>query len=118
MRFQTRQRLQVQMKSQGLYSLDPFSIFSFLSAFKLASDTNGVVERAVLWRLHFFMKCTAVAALNAGVALQFKSHNCQNEGAVKSNWRAVRYLLETYWTDNVITETDAHMTPFTQPSNN
>lgn len=41
-------RLQFQVKSQILESLDPILIISFLSFFKLACDTNEVREGAAL----------------------------------------------------------------------
>lgn len=43
-------------------------------------------------------------------------HKLQKEGTVTSYCEAVEYLLGTYAMDDVLTETDAGMMGFTQPS--
>lgn len=108
-------RLQVQMKTNIFDSFDPISIISFLSAFKLACDTNGVHEGAAMWLLHFFMKKPAAAALNSRISLPSKSHRRHKEGTLTTYCEVVNYLLETYATDDVIAETDAEILRFTQP---
>lgn len=105
------------MKHQVFDSFDPIFIISFLSAFKLAHDTNGVHKGTALWPCHFFIRRSAADALKIGVALRSKSHKHQKEGTVTSYCKAVNCLLETYGTKRVIAETDADMGHFTQPSN-
>lgn len=55
------------MKTNNFSSSDQISIILFLSAFKLAFDTNGIHEGAAIWQLPFFMKSRM---------LQFKLLNC------------------------------------------
>lgn len=59
---------------------DTNSILSFLSAYKLESDKNGVHESAGLWLLYFSVNFPAAAALNASMAFKLKSHKRQKYG--------------------------------------
>lgn len=67
------------MKFQTFDSLDPISILSFLSDFKLVCDTNALHEGANLWMLPFFMKHPAAAAQTERIALKLKLHKRRNE---------------------------------------
>lgn len=58
----------------------------------------------------FFMMRTAIAALTARIETRYELHDHQKEGTVTSYFGGVNYLLETYATDYVITETDAYNT--------
>lgn len=109
-------RLQVQIKSQIFDSVDLFSTITFLSAFRLAWDTNRVHEEAFLGLLQLFMKHRTDAALNDRIAMRSKSHKHQKEGTITFYCKAVNYLLDTCVTDDVIAETYAKMMHFTQPS--
>lgn len=82
-------RLLVQMKSQIFGSLELISSISFISALKLTSDKNGVHEVPALWFLHFLMKCSTGAAVNAYMALRYKLHWRQKEDTITSYREAV-----------------------------
>lgn len=104
------------MKLQIFDLSDHISIIIFLSGSNLGCDANGVHEGAAFWLLYFFMEHLAVAALSACIAIRSKLHKRQEGGLVTSSCEVVNYLLETYSTDDVIAETDAHMMHLTQPS--
>lgn len=67
----------------------------------------------LFWLFYVFMKRHAAAALNACLALRSKGHRRQKEGTVMTYFEAVKYLLEMYATDDLITKTDSDMTRFT-----
>lgn len=60
------------------------------------------------------MKCLTAATVNAQIELQSKLHKHQRVGTVTSYSEAVNYLLDTYATDDVVSETDAKIMRFTQ----
>lgn len=45
----SEKRLQTQTRSHRFDAFDHIFVISFLSAIKLACDTNGIHERAVMW---------------------------------------------------------------------
>lgn len=63
------------------------------------------------------MKRPAVAALNTRITLRAKSRRRWKEDTVTSYCEAVTFLLETFATDGVVTETDDVIERFTPPSN-
>lgn len=90
----------------------PISTLRFLSAFELLFDTNGVHVNAAFWHLHVSIRPLAAAALKSHIALKPKLHTCQKDtGALYCE--VYNYLLKTYQTDEIVTETDADMTLFT-----
>lgn len=91
--------------------------FSLLSAFKMACDTNRVVEGAALWILHFFKKRPSASALNAHITLKMNLYKRQKRITGTSNFEAINYLFVTYASKDVIAKTDADMMPLTQSSN-
>lgn len=93
----------------------PYLDYQSSLKFKLACDTNGVPEGALL-SLLFFMKWSAAIAFNACIATQSKSHWRPNEEAVISYFGDVIYFLETVATSDLILETDADMIQSTGPS--
>lgn len=56
-------RLEAHLKSLNFDGFDPISI-SFLPAFQIACDTNGIHEGAAMWLFHFFVRNMASAALS------------------------------------------------------
>lgn len=94
---------------------DTISIMAFLSSLKLAFDTNGIQKGADMWILHF-MKKQAVTILDSRIALRFKS-SCkrQRERTLTLYCKMVNNSLETYATDDIISETDHKIMRFTQP---
>lgn len=73
--------LQVQMRSQILDFFDRISILSFLFAFKLAFDLNGVHKGAVIWLLNGFKNCFAAVTLSTRTVL--KSKQCKPRKAAQ-----------------------------------
>lgn len=99
-----------------LIPFDPIRTLSFLAAFKLACDTNGVHKRAVSWMIYLFFKRPTVTPATARIALKKSWHKCQKEGTVTSYCKAVNYLLKTYSKDDMVAETDPDIMQFAHQS--
>lgn len=110
------ERLQTQIESYMLDSLDPTFVIRFLSAFKLACGKRSVEERVELWLLHIFMRCPTASALNARIELRSKWHSRQKEGTVMKYCETVNFLVETYATVDIFGETRRYYA-FTELSN-
>lgn len=80
-----------------------------LSTFKLASDTNRILERAAPRLLPFFMPKPPADALNPRVALFSKTHEHRKERMLSSYSAEINYSLGTYVTDDVIAKMDAEV---------
>lgn len=63
------------------------------------------------------MKRSSSTTLNASSASKCKSPKGEEQGTVRSFYGPIKYLLNTYATDDMIAEGDACKTPFTQPLN-
>lgn len=110
-------RLQTQIQSRTLDEVDPISVISFLSAFKMARDTNEIQESAAKAAVHFFMEGSSAAALNARLRLEPTSSSSTpktKEGMLSSYSEVIKVLLQTYATDDFISETDAALMQYNQ----
>lgn len=105
------------MKSQSFKSFDLISNLSFLLAYKVDFDTNGLHVGVALWLLHLFRKRPAAAALNECIALNARSHRRQKEGTITWYCDAVINLVEIYARDNIIVVADADTMQFSPQSN-
>lgn len=91
-----KRRLQTQMRSD-IFAFDLVSVISFLSAFGVASDTNGIPEGAVMWLFHLFMKDSSATAFGAGLCSKptFSLNMAKANEAMSGTYlEVVSYLLQ------------------------
>lgn len=67
--------------------------------------------------LHIFMERPTSAVSNAQITLESKYQRLENEGIVTLYFKVVKYLLDKYAINDVITPTDADMMCSTQSLN-
>lgn len=72
-----------------------------------------------MWQLHFFMKKPAAATPRSSsrMALPSTLHKRHKGGPLTSYCEIATSLLESYFTDDVIAETDAKIKRYTQSMN-
>lgn len=76
---------------------------------------NGINEGAAMWLLLFFMKKQTATAANSRIALGSNSSlNRQKEGTLTTKCERLNYLLETYFSDDVVAGAGAEIKRFTQ----
>lgn len=74
-------RLMVQMKMQIYDGVETISIMEFFQGLKMASNNNGIYERAALWLFPHFMKNSAAAPPTLRLSINSKSlHRGVEEG--------------------------------------
>lgn len=78
-------------------------MLSFLKSFKTRSDSNGIYERAARWYLSYFMKEPAKATLSYSIGAGEQNHT-HKEGKLKTYSGVFNCILETYATDDAISE--------------
>lgn len=98
-------RLDVQFKSQMIDESNLLAILSFVLAFQMEFDTNGIPKGAAMWLFHVFMKELVGAALSAGRCLA-SSRWSHKEGKLTSYFQVSSYFVNTYATDDIIVEAD------------
>lgn len=109
-------RLEVHMKTPMVDSSDPIRILSFLSAFQMACDTNGVHKHASIWFLHFFTIKSAWDAIKAGTCLP-SSIWLRQQGKWTSYCQVVNYLLAAYAPEDIIARSYMEFMNFEKPNN-
>lgn len=87
--------LQWQKQTNSLQSFDTVPIISFLSAVKIACNTNGIHKGVAIWLLHFFIKDLEAAALIFHKGLSSKSDRFIEVGMLTSSWKVLSVLLES-----------------------
>lgn len=65
-----------------------------------------------MWLFHFFNNKYATAEANAGLSAASSNRNQSHKTTVNSQYlatyhRVVNFLLEKYWTDEIVVETDS-----------
>lgn len=103
------------MKTSIFDSFSQILIILFLLTFKLACDMNDIDNGLAMGLSHLIMKKMAVGAYNYCIALLSKSDRGRKEGILFS-YCVVNYLVHMYPTDDVISEMDADIFYFTQPT--
>lgn len=109
-------RLQVQMKTNIFHTLDPISVITFPSTFKLVCDSNKIYEGATMSLLPFHMKEMAAATPNSGIALLSKLRKQCKEGMLTCDSKAMNCLLEIFARNDAFAKLDDEILLFTHPS--
>lgn len=94
------------------------SSVSYLPLSSLAKK-SGINEGAAMWLFQFSVNFCSTAALNARLRLKRTSlfyTPWSKEGMLKTYNKAVKYLFQTYITDDFIAKIDASLTRYTRPS--
>lgn len=95
-------------------SSDAFSILGFLPTFQMACGINEIHEMPAMWLFHFYKKRPAGATLRTPACVSSSSH-AREVCELKSYCKFVNYLLATYITDDINTETNMD-TDFNHPA--
>lgn len=106
-------RLKTQVQYRMSDAFDPVPVIIFPFAFKLACDTHGSLEGAAQWLFYYFIKSSSAAALNTRLCLKQTSLSNTHkaiEVILTTYPEMVSYLLQSYVTDDVISESDAAIT--------
>lgn len=95
--------IDVQMKSAVFKPLDPIYVLLFLYISKNTFHGNKILKGAVMWLFSYSMKKTASNALLYRMSA-IENNEPYKGGKLKTYYQVVNYFLETYATDDVITE--------------
>lgn len=89
----------------------PEFVSSFLPAFKVVCDTNGIHEGVTMWLLLIFMEKPAAATLSSRTCLE-SSRPSRQKWKLISYSQLVNYFLNTYAPDAIFPKADAHIINF------
>lgn len=101
---ETTIRMELQLKSQVLDHTYPIKILSFLSAFKITFDENGIHESSKMRLFQYLFKKKTKAAISARTATVDRKRRATDWKFPKYDM-VVNYLLHTYAMDDIIAET-------------
>lgn len=110
-------RLEVRLELQGFNISNPIIVLSFLQAFQMACDCNGIYEGTTVWLPHFLNGKPAGAALNTDTRLSSLSR-ARQDGNLTSDCQLVKSLLLTYAAIDIISEAEMDIMNFKQPPGN
>lgn len=87
------------MHSNAFVAFDSIFVIAFVSALKLAGETDEIHEGAAAWLLHLFTNGSSTAALNALLCL--KPNSLLNKPRAKEKMprtyiEVVNYIFQTY----------------------
>lgn len=103
-----------QMKAALFKRTDPSSVLCFLKNIKTACGSKSFHENAAMWLFPHIIGEPIKAALSNRVTDD--ERNRQHNEKPTTYCQVVRYLLETYATDDVIAEAKSEITTFKQPA--
>lgn len=109
-------QFKVQLKSKIFDGSDLITVLNFLLAFQVACNRMAFMRTRPCGHSTPFMKKPDGAALSAKTFLTSSSWPHQ-ERKLTSYCQAVRYLLNTYATDDITFEADAHIINYRQLQN-
>lgn len=105
------------MRSHTLDEFDLILYMSFLSDFRLAFNINEIHGGAAIRQFHLFMKGSSIAALYVRLCLKpalLLNMSDANKAMLRTFPEVENYHFQLYTMDDVIAETGAIFTQFTE----
>lgn len=106
-------RLKVQLKSEMFDGSSTMTILTFIPAFQMMCDTNGIHEVEAMSLFHFCMKKPSGAAFIARTCPTSLHQSCQGE-KLTSSCQVVNYLLNNIATYDIVVEANEEITNIKQ----